>query len=315
MVALELRLFTHLAGHEPSLAHLAGTLGLAERATGRLLSACAALGLVQATAAGFRNTPASDKYLVEGRPTFIGSYLQLFDRLGYHRWEQMGTALRRNAPVEALEHPYHYLAEDAEAARTFHAAQHAGSLSLGRALARRIDFRPFHCVLDLGGGSGAYTIELLRHYPHFQAVIFDFPEVCQVAQEALRQTKLLDRARTVAGDYETDPLPSGPDVVLWSGNLHASSPPRCAQVLRKIRGLLPAGGAVLIHDYLLDATRSGPLIPALLALHFTLVPADGQVYNSTELQALLTEAGFVNIRMQPFLAGHSSLVTAYVPHS
>jgi len=48
-VALELRLFTHLAVGAQTLGQVAPALGLAERAAGRLLYACAALGLVQAT--------------------------------------------------------------------------------------------------------------------------------------------------------------------------------------------------------------------------------------------------------------------------
>src|SRR5919198_4615138 len=70
-VALELRLFTHLAAGAQTLTHVAQALGLAERAAGRLLYACAALGLVQATDNVFHNTPLTRKYLVEGRPTFI----------------------------------------------------------------------------------------------------------------------------------------------------------------------------------------------------------------------------------------------------
>ena len=311
-VALELRLFTHLAGTESSLTQIASTLGLAERAAARLLYACAALGLVRVSTGGCRNTPLAETYLVEGRPTFIGGYLQMFDTLGYHRWEQMRTALQHNAPVDALYHPYHDLAEDTSAARAFHTAQHAGSLSLGHALARHIDFRPFHCLLDLGGGSGAYTIEILRRYPHLEAIVFDLPEVCRIAEEALRQARLAEQTHTMAGDYERDPLPSGPDVVLWSGNLHASSPTRCAQVLRKVFALLPPGGTLLIHDYLLDDTRTGPLIPALLALHLTLVSEDGQVYSGAEVCTLLAQAGFAGVSVQPFLVGHSSLVIAQV---
>src|SRR5215467_3868143 len=88
-VALELRLFTHLAAGGQTLTQAAHALGLAERAAGRLLYSCAALGLVQVTGRVFRNTPLTQQYLVEGQPTFIGSYLCLFDTLGYHRWEQM----------------------------------------------------------------------------------------------------------------------------------------------------------------------------------------------------------------------------------
>jgi 3-hydroxy-5-methyl-1-naphthoate 3-O-methyltransferase len=309
-VALELRLFTHLAARAQPLVQVAQSLGLAERAAERLLYACVALGLVQATDGVFRNTPLTQKYLVEGQPTFIGSYLQMFDTLGYHRWEQMGAALRHNGPVDDISHPYRYLADDAEDATIFSEAQHAGSRSLGHALARRVDFTPFTCLLDLGGGSGAYTVEILHRYPHLRAILFDFPQVGCLAESVMRQERLTDRVHIVGGDYEHDVLPPGPDVVLWSGNLHASSPESCRRVLTRLHALLPPGGMVLIHDYMLDDTRSGPLIPTLLALHLTLVSEHGQVYSGAELRDLLAQAGFEAVRIESFLTGHSSLVMA-----
>ncbi len=311
-VALEFDLFTHLSGTARTGTQIAQAVGLTERATTRLLHACVALGLVHAEEGTYANTPMSDKYLVQGRPTYIGSYVQLFDDVAYHRWGQMGDALRRDRPVEELDHPYRYFDTHAEEAGTFLSAQHDGSTSLGHALARRFDFSPFQCLLDLGGGTGTYTIEILKHYPHLRAILFDFPSVCAMADDVLQAAGLAERAQTVGGDYERDPLPIGPDVVLWSGNLHASSPERCRQILTKLRTLLPANGAILMHDYLLDDTGTGPLIPALLALHMTLVSEQGQVYNSAELRALLTQTGFTDIEIRPFLRGHSGLISARV---
>jgi cyclopropane fatty-acyl-phospholipid synthase-like methyltransferase len=234
----------------------------------------------------------------------------MFDAIGYHRWEQMGVALRKNGPVDDISHPYRCLADDAEEAATFSAAQHAGSRSLGHVLARRIDFTPFTCFLDLGGGSGAYTVAILRRYPHLRAILFDFPQVSRLAEAVMRQEGLIGRVQIVSGDYEHDALPPGPDVILWSGNLHASSPENCRRVLTRLHALLPPGGMVLIHDYMLDETRSGPLIPALLALHLTLVSEHGQVYSGPELRDLLVEASFEEVRIEPFLTGHSSLIIA-----
>jgi hypothetical protein len=86
----------------------------------------------------------------------------------------------------------------------------------------------------------------------------------------------------------------------------------CRRILRHLHDLLPAHGVVLLHDYLLDATGVGPLIPALLALHLTLVSEQGQVYGEMELRALLTQAGFTEVQVTPFLPGHSGLVMAYM---
>lgn len=309
-VALEFDLFTRLSGSAQSLGQIAQTLGLAERAAMRLLHACAALGLIQREQDTYQNVPLTERYLVQGRPTYIGSYIRLFDSLAYHRWGQMSEALRRNAPVDDLDHPYRYLDDEHEDTHAFLTAQHDGSTSLGYALARRFDFSPFQCLLDLGGGAGTYTLEILRHYPHLKAIVFDFPQVCRSARDAIQQAGLTSRVQTVGGDYERDPLPAGADVVLWSGNLHASSPEVCRRILCHLHDLLPAHGVVLLHDYVLDPTGVGPLIPALLALHLTLVSAQGQVYSETELRALLAQAGFTEVHVTPFLPGHSGLVIA-----
>jgi hypothetical protein len=306
-VALELRLFTHLAPGAQTLVQVAQALGLAERAAGRLLYACAALGLVQATGVVFRNTPLTQKYLVEGQPTFIGSYLHMFDALGYHRWQQMGAALRHNGPVDDISHPYRYLADDAEDAATFSAAQHAGSRSLGQPWHAGSISHPLR-LLDLGGGSE-------RIQWKSSAVIHTCVPSFRLPQVAAWQRPSCVRGahgpvHIVGGDYEHEALPPGPDVVLWSGNLHASSPESCRRVLTRLHALLPPGGMVLIHDYMLDDTRSGPLIPALLALHLTLVSEHGQVYSGAELHDLLAQAGFKEVRIEPFLTGHSSLVMA-----
>jgi SAM-dependent methyltransferase len=310
-VALEFDLFTHLSGSAQSLNQIAQALGLAERAAMRLLHACAALGLIQHRQHTYQNVPLAERYLVQGRSTYIGSYIRLFDSLGYHRWSQLGEALRRNAPVDDLIHPYRDLDADTGDTRAFLDAQHDGSTSLGYALARRFDFSPYRCLLDLGGGTGTYTLEILRHYPHLQAIIFDLPQVCRIAQGAIERAGLTSRVQTVDGDYEHDPLPTGPDVVLWSGNLHASSVASCQRILRDLYDLIPVHGVVLLHDYLLDPTGTSPLIPALMALHLTLVSEQGQVYSETELRALLEQAGFPEVHVAPFLPGHSGLVMAH----
>jgi hypothetical protein len=174
-VALEFDLFTRLSAAAQPLGQIAQAMGLKERAAMRLLHACVALGLIQRKQDTYQNVPLTERYLVRGRPTYIGSYIRLFDDLAYHRWGRMSTALRRNAPVDDLDHPYRDLDGDHGKARAFLTAQHDGSTSLGYALARRFDFSPYRCLLDLGGGAGTYTLEILRHYPHLQAIIFDFP--------------------------------------------------------------------------------------------------------------------------------------------
>ena len=64
----------------------------------------------------------------------------------------------------------------------FTAAQHAGSQAAARVLAERTPLGGARRMLDVGGGSGAFSIALCTRNPRLRATILDFPAVVDVAR-------------------------------------------------------------------------------------------------------------------------------------
>ena len=70
---------------------------------------------------------------------------------------------------------------NAEEADYFTRAQHAGSLGPAAVVAKQIDLAGAARLLDVAGGSGAFSITLCHRFPDLRATVLDFPTVTPVA--------------------------------------------------------------------------------------------------------------------------------------
>ena len=170
--ALHLDVFSRVAGGPKDADALARETGIAPRRLRALLTACVSLGLLVKDGDRYANAPASREYLVRDAPRYFGDYYRFqVDRQIYPMFERLERALRgeRQAFYDLMASP--------EEAAYFSRAQHAGSLGPARVLARRVDLGGCRRLLDVGGGSGAFSITLCRRWPGLRATILDFPTV------------------------------------------------------------------------------------------------------------------------------------------
>src|SRR5258707_379699 len=77
------------------------------------------------------------------------------------------------------------------------------------ALAKNLPLPGARKLLDVGGGTGLYSIALLRVNPTLRAVIWDRPEVLKVAREMAETHGVVDRIDFTPGDMFADPVPAG----------------------------------------------------------------------------------------------------------
>ena len=110
---------------------------------------------------------------------------------------------------------------DPAEAEAFSRAQHAGSLGPALVLDKKIDLSGRRSLLDVAGGSGAFSIALGRRYPELHATILDFPNVVEVANRFIAEAGLEDRIATVGGDAIQSEWPPAQDVILMSYLLSA----------------------------------------------------------------------------------------------
>jgi len=111
---------------------------------------------------------------------------------------------------------------------------------------------------------------------------------------------LAGRVDFAAGDYLVDDLPHGYDAAWLSQILHAESPEGCLVILRKAVSALNPGGALFVHEFLLDDTMDGPLFPALFSLNMLVQTRGGQSYSEGQLRGMLAEAGLADIKRLDF---------------
>jgi hypothetical protein len=315
--AHELDLFTRLSG-SPGItnAELAGALEIHERPAEMLLTGCAALGLLEKRDGRYHNSPLAEEFLVRGKSYYFGGMVQYLDKRSYPAWGKLTEAIRTNRPTtwDPETKASVFEGEDALLQELFWEAMHSSSIFTARVLGEVIDFSPFQRLLDVGGGSGAFDIELCRRYRHLTATVYDLPFVAEVAAAKVQEAGLSDRIQTVGGDFFSDPsLPGGHNVVLLSLILHDWSEEKDIEILRKCYEALPRSGTVIISEIMVNDGKTGPAPAALMSLNM-LIETEGRSYTPAEYITWLTKVGFRGVKTVWFdAAGANGAVVGYKP--
>ncbi|WP_199739363.1 methyltransferase [Streptomyces klenkii] len=283
-----------------TVGQVAAKLEIADRPARMLLTGCAALGLVEVEAGegeggAFANSAMAEAYLVPSRPYYFGGWVRMLDRRLYPGWGRLDEALRTNAPTtwDPRTQESLFSGEDPALLETFWQAMYSLSSSTARGLARAADLGAYRRLLDVGGGSGAYAIELCRAYPGLRATVFDLPHVCPIAAGRAAEAGLSERIAVHPGDFLNDPaLPQGHDLILLSMVLHDWDEPTGRALLAKCHAALPPGGAVVISELMVDDDRSGPAAAALMGLNMLVETVGGENYTAAEYGRWLTDTGF-----------------------
>jgi precorrin-6B methylase 2 len=288
--ALSVDLFTHVEAGRRTGAELATGTGVAENRMQTLVRALAGLGLLVPDGAGYQNAPACRRYLVRGAPGDFGDYFrlqvagQIYPALVHLDAGLAGTG----AAFDTLGG---LLAEPAQA-RTFIEAQHAGSRVAAQVLAGQLELAQARTLLDVGGGSGAFSIALCERNPQLRATVLDFPAVIDIAREYRQAAGQGERIELLAGDAVHTEWPPDQDVILLSYLLSALGADEMDTVLGKAHDSLRPGGLLVVHDFMLDDDRPGPALAALWFLQYVAYRGDAVSFSAGELGGWLRAHGF-----------------------
>jgi len=291
------RVFEHLAKGARSFDTLRGDLGLAERPAIVLLTALRAMGLLAADASGRLELTALSREFLVGPPFDISGYiglnaespsvLNMVERLRSNRPagskpDEGGVAfIYREGVASAME-------KEAEA-RRLTLALAGRARNVAPVLAERLPLTEAKMLLDVGGGTGLFSIGFLRKNSQLHAIVWDRPEVLKVAAEMAATHGVADRLECRPGDMFADAVPAA-DVVLLSNVLHDWDVPQCQELIGRCTAVLPSGGRLLIHDVFLNDALDGPL-PVALYSAALFCQTEGRAYSAGEYGAWLTAAG------------------------
>lgn len=315
--AHDLDLFDRLSGTAGTTAReLAETLNIDERPADMLLTGCAALGLLEKSGGRYGNSPLAEEFLVRGRPYYFGGWVEMLDRRLYPGWGRLTEAVRTNRPTtwDPDRQDSLFDGEDPQLLDVFWEAMHSLSTFTARALGAAVDLSGAHRLLDVGGGSGAFDIELCRQYPSLTATVYELPQVVGIAANKVAEAGLAERIDTVVGDFFADPaLPRGYDTILLSMILHDWGVERGRGILQKCWTALPSGGRVIIAELLVNDERTGPPAAALMSLNM-LVETEGRNYTPAEYSRWLADLGFADVHTVWFeAAGANGAVVGRKP--
>jgi hypothetical protein len=316
--ALNLELFGHLAAGPLTVDALSAATRVAPNRLATLLATLAASGLVtRETAADgaerWANAPAAARYLVPGAPAYFGDYYRYqIDRQLYPSMVALDAGLRGDEDALAHDSMGALLADPVEA-EAFSRAQHAGSMGPALMMAKTLDFSGIGTLLDVAGGTGAYSIVLCRQNPDMRATIIDFPTVTDVARRYVDEAGLADRIALLPGDALGVDWPGGQDAVLMSYLLSAVGAADIPVLVERARAALKPGGLVVVHDFMLDDQRSGPFAAAGFFLSYLSLRTDPVSFTAEESADWLRAAGFEAVETGVMIPEITGYVIARAP--
>jgi precorrin-6B methylase 2 len=285
---VELGLFAAV-GQAATAAEVAGRIGADTRATERLMNALVGLGFLERNRDGVYALTESGRCLVPGQPDGVAEALGHTLRL-WNTWSTLTECVRAGHAVETG------WATDGFSTESFIAAMHYNSRNRAAAVVASLDLTGVSRVLDVGGGSGGYAIALCNAKRDLTATVFDRPTVTPLTRRYAEEAGVGDRVRTVDGDYNTDELGGGYDLVLLSAIVHSNSADENVALLRKCHAALVSGGQIVIQDYLMNDDRTEPVSGAMFALNMLVNTAAGDSYTETEIRGWLDATGFEETR-------------------
>jgi len=306
--AAELELFDAMGAVAFTAEEAARKVGADLRGMTVLLDALAALELLEKHAGRYQAVPSALALLTAGAPGGVLAMVQHQANCA-RRWMQLAKVVKTGRPAERTASIRGEAADNA----SFIEAMNEISAPVADVLVREIGPPPFRHMLDVGGGSGTWTAAFLRAAPAATATIFDLPQVIPAAQRRMEAAGLSGRVNFVAGDYNTDRLPAGADLVLLSAIIHQNSRPQNRELFGRCHDALTPGGIVLIRDIVMEADRVHPPAGALFAVNMLTGTSGGGTWTLEEIRQDLSAAGFADVTLLRRDAGMNSVVRAVRP--
>ncbi|UWU18872.1 acetylserotonin O-methyltransferase [Rhizobium sullae] len=308
--AVELGLFTELASGPLDGEALQKRLGLHRRGARDFLDALVALGMLEREGDIYRNTPATDRYLDRGKPTYVGGMLAVAATRIYANWASLTEALRTGKPQNGTEDDedlFDMLYSNPDNLVMFAQAMTGGSLQAAEALARRFPWTDYRTFIDIGTAEGRVPVEIASAHPHLTGGGYDLPPMRPVFEAYAERRGLADRLRFHPGDFLKEPLPPA-DVLVMGHILHDWNLEVKRTLLAKAYAALPKRGALIVHDQIIDDERRQNAAGLLMSLNMLVNTRGGFDYTRANGIGWMREAGFTDVRFEHLAGPHSMIV-------
>ena len=300
LTAIELDIFTILDKHMLPSAEVAKKIEADERSTDRLMNALVALGFLRKVRGKYYNTESTSQFLVKDKPEFMGGLFHINEL--WKRWSTLTQAVKKGKSV--------YDGKDAadDATESFIAAMHYRAVKEAKIISLMLDLSNVKKMLDIGGGSGAFSMQFIEKKQDINAVVFDLPSVIPLTKKYVEPFLLKDKVDYITGDYLKDGFGSGYDLILLSAIVHINSLEENKQLIKKCYDALNIGGQIIIRDWVMSEDRTEPASAAYFALNMLVGTHGGDTYTESEMRDWLFSAGINKIEKKQTSFGSSLII-------
>lgn len=310
--AIEMGVFTELANGPEPFESLRGRLGLHPRSARDFLDTLVALGFLTRDGDRYGNTPDTDLFLDRRKPSYVGGILEMANHRLYPFWGHLTEALRTGLPQNEVKSGgaglFETLYADPARLKEFLAAMTGVSHGANMTIARALPWQHYRTFVDVGTAQGDLAVQIALANPHLRGIGFDLPEVAPIFEEYAARTGVSDRLVFQPGDFFRQDLPKA-EVVLMGHILHDWDLPTKKMLVRKAYDALPAGGALVVYEAIIDDDRSQNAFGLMMSLNMLIETPGGFDYTGSDCSGWMKEAGFSSTRVQ-HLVGPDSMVVA-----
>ncbi len=292
LTACELDIFSNLNEFKSSK-KLAEELELSERHTDRLLNALVVLGLLEKRDNMFKNTEISNTYLDKKSENYLLGLPHSCHL--FYSWAFLTDVVKTGKPSRMLNPNLRQdnWVEDFISAMQQFASERAPKL------VDMIDFSGVKKFLDLGGGSGANSVEVAKRYPDIKVVIFDLPDVIPLTKKYVSSAGGFSNIEFIEGDYFKDNIGNGYDVILLSNIIHAHGFEEVKKIFDVCGKALNKGGKIVVQEFVVDEERVSPPNSVFFSLNMLVNTERGDTYTEREIKELFKETGFLFVSNKP----------------
>ena len=287
--AFELKIFTILDKHMMSSEEVSEKIKTDRRATNRLMNALCGMGLLRKVKKKFYNNDLSSKYLVEGKPDFMGN-LYHTNHL-WNTWNYLTNSVKKGSSFTGDQNKE----EKENWVESFIAAMHYRGVKQAKLIAMMIDLSNTKKMLDIGGGSAAFSMEFVKRNPAIKATVLDLPHVIPLTKKYVEQEGLINNFEFIEGNYLSKDFGSGYDIILLSAIVHINSYEQNKSIINKCADALNPNGVVIINDFIMNEDRTQPYHGAIFSLNMLVGTLNGDTYTEEEMREWFKSAGFSKV--------------------
>ncbi len=302
--ACELDIFSIIGDNGKTAEHIALESKANTEGIKRLLNAMVSLELLVKSEEYYRNTTVAKTLLLKSSPDYMGNIMHLSNI--WDVWTHLTGSVVKGGPEiyqEFWEKNDAWMKNNVE-------SHHWKSVYEAKGLVDFIDLRNVKKVLDLGGSSGHYLIKLLEQKPDLECTIFDHPRVIQFAKERLIEAGVDKKIRTISGGFFDEEFgqENEYDLIIISHIISEYSIWDNVALIQKAYYFLNYGGTIIVHDNIIDDSRTSPVDCTLMSLDMLVNTRSGDVYTETDIWVMMREAMFSDIMKYKTNFGTSIMV-------